>query len=497
VRGDRADVLEPIHRFLGKLAIGGGLVVVLFLGMFVWLLRRLCRECHRNRELMGQLQAANMHLEELAQYDPLTGLANRRLLLDRLTQAIAQARRTHTQLAVLFLDLDRFKAINDSLGHTWGDCLLTAFAARLKGCVRESDTVARLGGDEFTVLLMDLASPEEAAATAHRICEAMAQPFVLRDQPLFLTTSIGIALYPSDGEDGERLLMAADLAMYEAKEHRGEVQWYLPSMNERTAEQLALHSDLQQALPRHQFVLQYQPQVDVRTGALVGVEALLRWQHPTRGLIPPGNFIPLAEQSGMIVPIGQWVLRTALTQAKAWQVMGSPSLRIAVNLSCRQLEHSDLVNALASLLQETDVPPSCLELELTETLLANRTAHMVEVLHAISSLGVRLAIDDFGTGYSALNYLRMLPVHALKLDQSFVRALEADRNTRAIVRGIIRLAQDLGLEVIAEGVETETQVVLLRELGCVLMQGYWFGRPAPAEVLTARVLQRAGDVLVP
>jgi diguanylate cyclase (GGDEF)-like protein len=497
VRADRADVLKPIHRFVGKLAIGAGLVAVLLHGTLVWLLRRLHRECRRNRALVGQLQAANAHLEELAQYDPLTGLANRRGFLDRLTQAIAQARHTHTQLAVLFLDLDHFKAINNSLGHSWGDCLLTAFAARLKGCVRESDTVARLGGDEFTVLLIDLASPEEAVAVAHRIREAMAQPFVLRDQPLFLTTSIGIALYPSDGEDQERLLTAADLAMYEAKAHGGEVKCYMPTMNGKAVERLALSSDLQLALPRNQFALQYQPQVDGRTGVLVGLEALLRWQHPTRGLIPPGDFIPLAEQNGLIVPIGQWVLRTALTQAKAWQVMGSLPLRIAVNLSCRQLEHSDLVNTLASLLQETDVPPSCLELELTESLLANRTPRIVDQLHALGALGIRLAIDDFGTGYSALNYLRTLPVHVLKLDQSFVRALEADRKTRAIVRGIIGLAQDLGLEVIAEGVETEAQVTLLRELGCVLMQGYYFGRPAPAEVLTARILQRAGDVLVP
>jgi len=497
VRADRAHVLEPIHRFVGKLAIGGGLVAVLFHGTLFWLLRRLRRESHRTRELVGQLQVATAHLQELAQYDPLTGLANRRGFLDRLTQAIAQARRTHTQLAVLFLDLDHFKEINDSLGHAWGDCLLTAFAARLKGCVRASDTVARLGGDEFTVLLMDLASPEEAAATAHRIREAMAQPFVLQDQPLFLTTSIGIACYPSDGEDEERLLTAADLAMYEAKAHGGEVKWYIPTMNGKTAERLALHSDLHPALTRHEFVLHYQPQVDGRLGVMIGVEALLRWQHPTRGLIPPGDFIPLAEQNGLIVPIGQWVLRTALTQAKAWQAMGHPPLRIAVNLSCRQLEQSDLLDQLSSLLQEIDYPPSWLELELTETLFANRTARMVEVLHAISSLGVRVAIDDFGTGYSALNYLRTLPVHALKLDQSFVRALEADRKTRAIVRSIIGLAQDLGLEVIAEGVETATQVTLLRELGCVLMQGYYFGRPATAEVLTARILQRAGDVLVP
>jgi EAL domain-containing protein (putative c-di-GMP-specific phosphodiesterase class I) len=345
--------------------------------------------------------------------------------------------------------------------------------------------VARLGGDEFTVLLMDLASPKEAVAVAHRLCQAMAQPFVLHDQPLFLTTSIGIAFYPSDGEEAERVLAAADLALSEAKARGGGVECYLPSLHRKAATRLALSSDLQLALARDEFVVWYQPQVDGRTGVLMGVEALLRWQHPTRGLIAPGEFIPLAEESGLIVPIGQWVLRTALTQAQAWRAMGHPPLRIAVNLSCRQLEQEDLVDQLARLLTETDYPPLWLELEITETLLANRTPRMVDRLHAIAALGVRLAIDDFGAGYSAFAYLQTLPVHALKLDQSFVQVLEVDRKTRAIVRSIIRLAEDLGLEVIAEGVETAAQAVLLCELGCALMQGYWFGRPAPADQVLA------------
>jgi diguanylate cyclase (GGDEF)-like protein/PAS domain S-box-containing protein len=435
-------------------------------------------------------------LNDLAHYDALTGLPNRRLFTNLLPKALARAGRSNRMVALLFLDLDRFKRINDTLGHACADLLLKAFGAKLLGCVRTTDTVSRLGGDEFTIILEDLPCSDEAMLVARRILDALAVPFTIEGREVFVASSIGIALFPSDGQDADSLMVNADAAMYAAKERRGSFQFYAPDMNNRADERLRLETGLRHALQRREFVLHYQPQIDVRSGAIVGVEALVRWQHPDRGLVPPNDFIPLAEDTGLIVPIGEWVLRTACAQVMAWQADGRPPLRLAVNLSNRQFLQPDLVEMICRIVKETGFDPHCLELELTESLLIRNMERTIDVLQSLHGLGIRLSIDDFGTGYSSLGYLKHLPVHALKIDQSFVRHVTTNAKDASIVKAIIALARSLNLEVIAEGVETEQQGAVLQTEQCFEMQGYYFSRPVPAGDLAAWMAQREGPVPV-
>ncbi|MDF9409476.1 MAG: Cyclic di-GMP phosphodiesterase Gmr [Pelotomaculum sp. PtaB.Bin013] len=415
-------------------------------------------------------------------HDALTGLPNRMLFKDRLTLEIAHAKRNKQMLAVLFLDLDRFKLVNDTLGHGLGDQLLKIIARRLVGYVREDDTVARLGGDEFTVLLPEILQVENAAKVARKILRAVREPVRIDVHELYISTSIGIALYPSDGEDAESLLKNADTAMYRAKENgKNNYQLYTPAMNAKAFERLAIENGLRRALDRNEFVVYYQPKVNINTGKIIGMEALVRWEVPERGLIPPGDFIPLAEDTGLIVPIGEWVLRTACAQNKAWQDAGYPPLRVAVNLSARQFQLQNLVEVVSRVLEETGLEPCWLELEITESVAMQNAEYTVKMLYELKDMGIQLAIDDFGTGYSSLNYLKRFPISKLKIDKSFVREIGTDQDNEAIASTVIVLGQSLKLGVVAEGVETEEQYDFLKQHQCDEMQGYLFGKPVPPE----------------
>jgi len=436
-----------------------------------------------------QRKAVEARLNELAYYDSLTELPNRRLFLTLLSRAVAQSKRTGRSLALLFLDVDRFKIINDTLGHARADGLLQAFAGRLKACIRETDTVARLGGDEFTIILEALASADEAAMVARRVLEALSLPFALEGREVFITSSIGIALFPSEHTTAETLITCADTAMYAAKEHGACFRFFSPEMNTRADQRLSLETSLRRALQRQEFLLHYQPQVDVRTGRIVAVEALLRWWHPEQGMVSPGDFIPLAEETGLIVPVGEWVLHSACVQGRAWQ-QALPDLRVAVNLSRRQFEQPTIVDTIRRILDETGLAPGALDLELTESLLIHNTERTIATLKALHELGIRLSIDDFGTGYSSLNYLKHLPVAALKIDRSFVRNVVTNPKDASIVKAIVTLARCLDLAVVAEGVETRDQERALLALDCSEMQGFHFSLPLPPEDLT-RLLDRS------
>ena len=417
-------------------------------------------------------------IERQANYDELTGLANRNLFQDRLSQALAYSRRHESGLALLFIDLDNFKHINDSLGHDSGDLLLTQAATRLSGSVREGDTVTRQGGDEFVLILSE---ESDVQTVTKRILKAMSEPFDINGRELRITCSIGIACYPKDGEDQKTLLKNADAAMYRAKElGRNNAQYYETGMNARAMERLELENGLYQALARNEFMLHYQPQVDLRTGEIVGMEALVRWLHPVRGLVSPAVFIPVAEASGLIVSLGEWVLRTACAQNKAWQLAGLKPISVAVNLSARQFRQSDLVEKVADILRETELDSSYLELELTESLVMQDVEKTIATLSRLKAMGIKLSIDDFGTGYSSLSYLKRFPIDTLKIDQSFVRDITTDPDDAAIAKSIISMAHDMQLRVIAEGVETEAQKSFLSLRRCDEMQGYFFSRPVPA-----------------
>ncbi len=401
--------------------------------------------------------------------------------MDRLALALAQARRKKEMLAVMFLGLDRFEVVNDTAGRSEGDKLLRSAGERLWGLIREGDTVARVGGDEFAILLSGISEMEGAVAVSKRILEDFRRPWVLDSHEFRVTTSIGIALYPNDGEDAETLLKNADAAMYRAKEQgRDNFQLYTPAMNAAILERIALENDLRQALEREEFVLHYQPQVNISTGRVVGMEALVRWQHPDRGLIPPMEFIPVAEETGLILPLGEWVLRTACVQNKAWQEAGLPSMRVAVNLSARQFQSRELVNTVTQILEETGLDPNCLQLEITEGVAMQDTEFTATVLDDLKVIGVQIVIDDFGTGHSSLSYLARFPVDALKIDRSFVGGLPMDQSAAAITTAIITLAHSLNLSVIAEGVETEDQLAFLKERNCDEFQGYLFSEPKEA-----------------
>jgi diguanylate cyclase (GGDEF)-like protein/PAS domain S-box-containing protein len=436
-------------------------------------------------------------LSFLAQYDVLTGLPNRALFYDRLKQAVGRARREQTMVGLMFLDLDRFKQINDTLGHAAGDRVLQVVADRLKGFLREVDTIARLGGDEFTVVIEGVSQPEQLTGVAEKIRNALTAPVQLDGRDMSVSASIGITLYPRDGEDIEQLIKNADIAMYHAK-HRGgrqQFQFYDQGMSALAADYLELETKLRLAIERQEFVLHYQPVVDMASGTIIGMEALVRWQSP-EGLVPPANFIPLAEESGLILDIGGWVLQGACNQARKWQREGLTSLRLAVNLSPLQLRQENLPAAVAEILRESGLAAHYLELEITENTVMERSRDTMTALTRLEQLGVRLSIDDFGTGYSSLAYLKQFPVHSLKIDRSFVRDITTDSNDAAIVSAMIAMAKSLGLSVIAEGVETRQQLQFLRTAGCNAYQGYYFSVPLPANAfseLVKRQVQKKQD----
>jgi len=433
-----------------------------------------------------QAEARVLHL---AHYDELTGLPNRSMFHQRVGHALVQARRSGKELAILFIDLDHFKKINDTLGHEAGDRALKLIAERLRGCLRESDTVGRLGGDEFVVLIEELPRSESVAEVATKILAAVARPFPLDAGEYQFTASIGISTYPGDSEDMQGLMKNADISMYRAKEQgRNNYQFYSVQMNVHTLERLALESDLRHALERDEFRLHFQPKVDIRSGRVTGAEALLRWQRPARALIPPAQFIPLAEESGLIVPIGEWVLKTACLHSEAWLDQGLPRLTVAVNLSARQFAHESLLEDVARTLRDTRLDPAYLEFEITESMVMRDPEHAVKLLGGLKAMGIRLSIDDFGTGYSSLNYLKRFPLDSVKIDRAFIQDLPGNADDAAITRAIIAMAHSLRLKVIAEGVETEEQLGFLRELGCDEMQGYLFSGPLPGDEFV-RLLQ--------
>ncbi|QAU35995.1 EAL domain-containing protein [Janthinobacterium sp. 17J80-10] len=433
-------------------------------------------------------------LEIRANQDTLTGLANRNLLRDRLAQALAFAARYAHPVWVVHLDLDRFKFINDTLGLSAGDELLKQVAVRLQACARDTDTVARLAADEFVLVLPQRSDESAAIHTMQRIMESAADPYVIEGHEFFITISAGMAVYPTDGEDAETLMRHADVAMYRAKETgRNNYQFYTPAMNARAMERLRLEGDLRVALEQGQFELHFQPQVNLHTGKVHGVEALVRWQHPTFGTVAPARFIGMAEETGLIVPLGAWVICAACIQAKAWQDAGFGEIRVAVNLSTRQFTQSDLVDSISNVLRECGLAPHCLEIELTESMIMEDVDRAIGTLRALAGLGVQISVDDFGTGYSSLAYLKRLPIDVLKIDQSFVRDITLDPDDAAIVATIVSLAHSLRLEVIAEGVETAEQLEFLRGHGCDAMQGYYFSKPLPADQLEE--LLRSGKCL--
>ncbi|HUP30390.1 MAG TPA: EAL domain-containing protein, partial [Usitatibacter sp.] len=432
---------------------------------------------------------AEQRIVHMAHHDALTGLPNRVLLRDRIQQAIAQAHRAGSQLAVLFIDLDRFKTINDSLGHQLGDRLLQSVASRILVCVREGDTVARVGGDEFVIVIPDLATAADASTVCAKILEVLTNAFHLHGTDLHVAASIGIALYPNDGADAETLMRNADTAMYHAKDSgRANFQFFTPHMNVAAQQRLLLENSLRRALEDNEFEVHYQPLYDLRDRSITGFEALLRWFPPGADPIPPSEFISTAEESGLIVPIGDFVIREALRQARAWQAPGR-SLFIAVNVSANQLSRPNFVDRLRRTIQEVGIDPALVELEVTEGVIIEGAGEAREAIDQIAALGVGIAIDDFGTGYSGLAYLKRLPIDTVKIDQSFVRDLTVDPDDAAIVTAIVAMARSLGVDVVAEGVETEEQLAELQRLGCHRAQGYLLARPMPAAAIT-RLLAR-------
>ena len=471
------DCVAPIHDLEGEVA---GAVIVF-------------RDVSAARAMAAQIA-------HTAQHDFLTGLPNRMLLNDRVGQAIAAAERHEKQVAVLFLDLDGFKHINDSLGHPTGDRLLQSIAWRLVECVRGADTVSRQGGDEFVVLLSELEQPEDAAHTARRMLQVVAEAHSIDQHDLHVTTSIGVSVYPDDGLDAETLIKNADTAMYQAKENgRQSYRFFKPAMNVRAVERQSIEESLRRALERNEFALHYQPKIDLRTGAITGAEALLRWTHPTHGLVSPARFIPVAEDCGLILPIGAWVLREACAQARAWVDAGLPVATMAVNVSAMEFRNESFLKNLTAILAGTGFDPRSLELELTESVLMRHAESTASILQSVRERGVQVAVDDFGTGYSSLSYLRKFPVDALKIDQSFVRQISGGEDT-TIVTAVIAMARSLKLRVVAEGVETVGELTFLRAHQCDEAQGYYFSRPVSPQqfaILLTTGIAGTGGILLP
>lgn len=433
------------------------------------------RDITRQREVEEQIR-------HMAHHDSLTGLPNRVLLYDRMEQLVHRARRNGGKFALLFIDLDRFKNVNDTLGHKVGDRLLRVVAQRIMGCIRESDTVARIGGDEFVVLVSGLDTPEGVAHIAQKVLDSLARPFDLDGYELYITPSIGICVHPEDGYDTQTLMSNADAAMYYAKDTgRNNYQFFTRQMSIAAHRRLALENELRHAVDRQQLTVYYQPQLDLRTGEIVGFEALLRWLHPERGMVPPAIFIPLAEETGLINRIGDWVLTQACAQARAWHEAGYRTLQMAVNCSAQQFRREQFIGGIESTLAEYGLPPGCLELEITESVIMQHTEQVLVRLKELHDMGVQLSLDDFGTGYSSLSYLKRFPIQKLKIDQTFVRDITADPDDAAIVTAIIAMAHSLGLQVMAEGVETRQQLAFLKALKCDQAQGYYFSPPVAAE----------------
>ncbi|MES2934339.1 MAG: EAL domain-containing protein [Pseudomonadota bacterium] len=435
-----------------------------------------------------QVKDAQEKLDHLAHHDALTGLPNRLLFNDRLIHAIECSRRTHQKLALLFIDLDRFKNVNDTLGHHIGDELLQNVARALTERVREGDTLARLGGDEFIMLLENIDGRPDCDALTTKLMSMFEQPFMIADHELFVTCSVGISIYPSDGDDLNMLIRNADVAMYQAKAHgRNAFRFYTPEMTGEGLEKLRLESSLRRSIDHDEILVHYQPQIDIQSGALIGVEALARWSHPEVGMIPPIKFIPMAEDTGFINQLGTWVLLESCTQMMRWQRAGLYVPKIAVNFSVKQFERGGIAELVQSILKQTGLEPYRLQLEVTESVIMN-TSDAFSFIHELHAIGVGLAIDDFGTGYSSLAYLKQLPVQTLKIDRSFIKDISTDPNDEAIAIAIIQLGKSLNLSVIAEGVETEQQAAFLLRHGCQFAQGYRYGRPASSQDLLTQWL---------
>ena len=467
-------------------AVLGGMAAV-YLAMQLMLARyhRLLREQERERA------AQEERIRHQAYHDSLTGLPNRASFAEHLDEAMRRAKRAGWPLALLFLDLDNFKRVNDSLGHDAGDRLLRVAAERIRRAVREADMLFRMGGDEFTVLLEDVRGPEEAAMVSSRVLEAMAEPLQLQHHEISVTASIGIALYPRDDVVAERLLKSADTAMYRAKElGRNRYAFFAPEMNERVESQILVEEALRRGLKNHEFVLHFQPRVSVASGRATGAEALLRWRHPEWGLVEPARFVPLLEETGMVVPVGAWVLAEACRQARSWQDAGLPPLRVSVNLSSRQFRSESLLESVSEALRASRLQPQMLELELTESLLVENVEHAMGVMGKLKAIGTAISIDDFGTGYSSLGYLKRFPIDSLKIDRSFVRDIATSPKDAAIVKAISALARSLGIGLIAEGVEEAWQAEFLRGRHCTEMQGFLFSRALPPEQMV-EALSRA------
>lgn len=441
-------------------------------------------------------KTAEQQIIQLAYYDSLTGLPNRLLFKDRLGQSIASAQRYKKKVAIMFLDIDHFKHINDTLGHSMGDILLKSVADRLSKCIRRIDyvsrinteemesTVARMGGDEFTILLSNIDNIQDVSKVGQRILNEISQPFTIGAHDVYITASIGITIYPIDSEDADDLLKYADIAMYQAKDKgRNNYQFYTESMNAAAVERFIIESQLRKALNRNEFQLYYQPQLDIKSREINGVEALVRWIHPDRGMLLPESFIPLTEEASLIVPIGEWILHTACMQSKIFQISGFSPRRMTVNISSVQFRQKNFAKTLIRILNDVGLDPCSLELELTENIIMENVEATVDTLHELKAYGLRLSIDDFGTGYSSLSYLKRFPINTLKIDRSFVRDIEKDQDSAAIVRAIIALAHNLNLQVIAEGVETEQQLAFLYKYGCDQAQGYLICKPLPADKL--------------
>lgn len=472
------DTLSPLESVLlaknGREVIVEGNLTCGFDGNDSLVIWGICRDITERKQAEDQLY-------RLAHHDTLTELPNRILFLDRLQQAKALANRYRHQLAILFLDLDRFKIINDTLGHPVGDKLLQKVAKRLSGCVREVDTVARIGGDEFTVILVNIDTVDDVKRIAQKILHSLSVPFTIDTYELFITTSIGIALFPSDGDNLDTLVKKADIAMYHAKgEGRNNYQFYTPQMDANADKRLLLETSLRKALDQHEFRIYYQPKVDIVTKKIIAMEALLRWEHPTLGLVSPAEFIPLAEETGLIIPIGEWVLRAACLQNKEWLALGLPRMRVAVNLSGYQFQQRNLLEIIREILDETGLDAELLELEITESVIMQNPDFAVSVLNELKDLGIHISIDDFGTGYSSLAHLKRFSINTLKIDKSFVRDVEINAADAAITTAIIAMGNSLNLKVIAEGVETEGQLNFLSENNCDEVQGYLFSTPMPA-----------------
>ena len=444
------------------------------------------RRAEDERAVMLRERALYREISRLARQDGLTGLPNRMLLQDRLATAIALARRHGHQVGVVFLDLDRFKHVNDSLGHAVGDGLLTSVAGRLSACVRRADTVSRQGGDEFVILLSEVRQKEDLAIAAGKILAAISAPHRVAGRDLHVTASLGIAAYPDDGADGEALTRRADMAMYHAKDHgRNRFQFFTPAMDALVVERAAIEASLRRAVVQGEFTLHYQPKVHLETGALSGAEALIRWRHPERGLVAPDTFIPVAEETGLIVPIGRWVLGEACRQARAWQDAGLRPVPVAVNISALEFGSPGFVDGVRRVLDDTRFDPRLLEMELTESVLMENASATGDMLRELKAMGVRLALDDFGTGYSSLSYLMKLPIDALKVDRVFVREIAEEGDTSPIISAVIAMGKSLHQRVTAEGIETERQLAFLRSQHCEEGQGFHFSRPLPAERFAA------------